>query len=99
MYPREMVPATRAFFDYLCVICDKQNTAIAPMSEVMERTGIAQASINRAKAQLFQLDFMRQRSSTVFMLNPNKVFKDDADKRQDICEVYDALVRKQENEK
>jgi len=88
MYPKEMIISARDVFEYLMVVSDKQNIAIAPTSEMVERLGLAGSSISRGRSQLLSLDFIRMRSQSIFMLNPAIACKVDGDKRQELLDVY-----------
>ncbi len=94
MFPKDMTLSSRDLFDYLTVVMDKQNIAIAPVAEVEERTGLSTASIARAKVQLFELDYIRQKASNVFMVNPAHAFKADGDQRADAYDAYITLEKK-----
>lgn len=94
MYPSEMTPASRMLIDYLCVVCNKRNEALAPEDEVIERTGMSTATLSRARKQLMELDYIRKVRANMLMLNPNFVFKDDGDARPAACVVYNALPTK-----
>lgn len=98
MFPKEMTLTTRDLFEYLCVIMDRQNVAIAPVSEIAERTNLSTASIARAKAQLFEFDFIRQRANNVFMINPEHAFKGDGDQRAAAYDVYESIKIKSTKE-
>jgi uncharacterized small protein (DUF1192 family) len=94
MYPKEMNQSARDLLDYLGVVMDKRNVAIAPVAEIQERMDLSTASIARAKAQLMELDFIRQRTPHVYMVNPGYACKAAGDDRQDIYEAYSLLPHK-----
>jgi hypothetical protein len=91
MYPKELNQSARDLLDYLCVVMDKQNIAIAPVAEIQERMDLSTASIARAKAQLMEMDFIRQRTPHVYMVNPGFACKTAGDGRQTVYEAYSML--------
>jgi uncharacterized small protein (DUF1192 family) len=91
MYPKEMNQSARDLLDYLKVVMDKQNVAIAPVAEIQERVDLSTASIARAKAQLIELDYIRQRAHNVYMVNPGHACKTAGDDRQTTYEAYSLL--------
>lgn len=93
MYPKEMIVSARDVFEYLMVVSDKQNIAIAPTSEMEERLNISLSSISRGRSQLLGLDFIRLRSNSVYMINPAIACKVDGDKRDALMEVYHSYPR------
>jgi len=94
MYPKEMNQSARDLLDYLCVVMDKQNIAIAPVAEIQERMDLSTASIARAKLQLMEMDFIRQRTPHVYMVNPGHACKSAGDDRQTVYEAYSMLPHK-----
>ena len=94
MYPKEMSQSAREMLEYLCVVMDKQNVAIAPVAEIQERIGLSTASIARAKVQLMELDFIRQRTAGVYMVNPGHGCKSAGDDRHRIYEAFSLLENK-----
>lgn len=94
MYPKEMTTSARELLEYLCVVMDKNNVAIAPVLEINERIGMSTASIARAKAQLMELDFIRARTHHVYMVNPSKTCKANGDARAAVYEAYSLLPHK-----
>jgi uncharacterized small protein (DUF1192 family) len=103
MYPKEMHQSARDLLDYLKVVMDKQNVAIAPVGEIQERTDMSTASIARAKAQLMEMDYIRQRTPHVYMVNPGYACKTAGDDRQAVYEAYSLLpfkgIKKAANDK
>jgi len=91
MFPSEMTVSARELFEYLWVVAGRDNVAIAPTAEIEERIGMSASSISRGKSQLLKLDFIRQRSHGIYMLNPSKVCKADGEKRAEAYEVYSLL--------
>jgi len=91
MFPKELTTSAREVFEYLLVVHDKQNMAIAPTLEIKDRLGISEASICRGRKQLLKLDFIRQRGQGVFMVNPTKSVKVDGDKREELYMIYEEL--------
>jgi hypothetical protein len=91
MYTKEMTSSARCMLDYLLVVMDRQNMAIAPTGEIMERTKMSESSVCRGRQQLLELDYTRQRGHGIFMVNPSKACKADGDKRVELYEVYDNL--------
>jgi len=94
MYPKEMSQSARDLLDYLKVVMDKQNVAIAPVAEIQERIDLSTASIARAKVQLMELDYIRQRTANVYIVNPGHACKAAGDDRQSVYEAYSLLQRK-----
>ena len=94
MRPRKMSLPSIHLFDYLCIIGGKDNVAVATMAELQERTEYSEPSVNRAKKQLMQMDYIRKKANNIYMLNPEIVAKVDGDKRQAIVEAYAKLPRK-----
>lgn len=94
MFPKEVTLSARDLLDYLCVVMDRQNIAIAPVTEIEERTGLSTASIARAKAQLFEFDYVRQKAANVYMVNPAHACKADGDKRAEMYETYSMIAKK-----
>ena len=94
MFPKEMTLASRQLFEYFYVVADKHNTVLAPMSEITERTDLSSASIARAKSQLFEMGFLKQRANNIFMINPSKVFKGESDDRFNAYEEYEMIQAK-----
>jgi hypothetical protein len=91
MYPRSMTISTRDLFDYLCVVMDRMNIAIAPALEVEERVGLSSASFSRAKHQLMEHDYIRQRASGIYMINPDIACKTDGNGKSDLYGTYEVL--------
>jgi hypothetical protein len=94
MYPKEMNQSARDLLDYLKVVMDRQNIAIATVAEIQDRMDLSTASIARAKAQLIELDYIRQRTPHVYMLNPGYACKAAGDDRQGLYEAYSHLPHK-----
>ncbi len=93
MRPKGMVLATVDLFNYLCVVMDTNNNAIATTSEITERTGLSTASVARAKEQIKDYDYARRRANNIWMINPEVACKVDGDKRQGLWEQYQLLPK------
>lgn len=91
MYPKEMISSARAIMDYLLVVMGKDNVAVAPTTEIMERIGLSEPSVCRGRKQLIELNFVRQRGQGIFMINPSRHCKVDGDKRAELYAIYEEL--------
>jgi hypothetical protein len=94
MRPREMTLASIHLFDYLCVIAGKDNIAIAITRDIEKAIRYSSASISRAKDQLKRMDYIRQKASNVYMLNPELAVKVEGEKRKALADIYRELKHK-----
>jgi hypothetical protein len=91
MFPKEMIASARVLLDYLCVVMDRQNMAIAPTVEIEERIDLSESSISRGRKQLVELDFVRLRGQGMYMINPAYICRVDGDKRAELYDQYSQL--------
>lgn len=99
MFPKEMNQSARDLLSYLKVVMGKDNVALAPVSEIQERMDMSPASIARGKAQLLELDFIRQRFPHAYMVNPGFACKASGDERQAVYDAYSHLPHKVKGQK
>jgi hypothetical protein len=95
MIPSILKPASVHLYSHLCFICNQENIAVSSSKSIMDNTGMSIAGVKRAKAQLLELDYIREVASNNYMINPNMATKTDGGKRENLCERYSRLIKKE----
>lgn len=83
---------------YLFSVKNSENMIIKTQAEIHEETGISKGTITATLNSLMDKNFIHKKSSGVYMINPDMIFKGSASKRMDILLTYKEISNEKQSQ-